>query len=144
MKSLFTLCCLLSATLIAQAQSTTEQAVVAAEKARFEAQVARNYDELEKYLSDDLVYVHSNGQVDNKQAFVQAQRDGKSVYTFIEVVEQKVRMYGKTALINGVINAKVKNAEGKINDLKLRYTDAYQKNGKQWQLVTWQSLRLTQ
>jgi ketosteroid isomerase-like protein len=129
---------------LVRAQSTDEQAVITAEKTRFEIQVAKNYDALEKLLSDDLVYVHSNGVVDSKESFLKSLRDGKSTYTFVEVIEQKVRVYGKTAIINGVANVKVANQEGKVNDMKLRYTDAYAKRGKQWQLVTWQSLRLTQ
>ncbi|TAH16054.1 MAG: nuclear transport factor 2 family protein, partial [Runella slithyformis] len=42
-------------------QPAVEQAVMNVEKQRFEAQVKKDYAALETLLSDDLVYVHSNG-----------------------------------------------------------------------------------
>lgn len=140
MKTIITLF-LLTLTSYGFAQTADEKAVMEAEKQRFEAQVARKYDVLEKVLADDLIYTHSSGNTDGKQSFIQSLREGKSLYDAIDVKEQKVRVYGKTAVVNGVAFMKV-TSNGQTNDLRLRYTDVYVKNGKQWQMVTWQSLRL--
>lgn len=128
----------------ARAQSADEKAVLAAEKTRFEAQVAKNFPVLEKVLADDLVYTHSNGNTDSKQSYIQAIKDGKSSYLNVDVKEQKVRLYGNMAIINGLADVKTSAADGKVNDMKLKYTDAYVKRNGQWQMVTWQSLRVTQ
>ncbi len=141
MKSLLTLF-LLGFALLARAQSADEQAVVTAEKQRFAAQVSRDYDALGQLLADDLVYTHSNGNTDNKQAYIQSIRDGKSVYEQIDVTEQKVRLYGDVAFINGVCLIKL-TTNGASTNLKLKYTDAYARRNGKWQLITWQSLRLT-
>ncbi len=141
MKLILTLALLLSLT-VAKAQSADEKAVAAAEKARFDAQVSKNADVLNQLLSDDMVYVHSNGNVDNKQTYIQSIKDGNSTYNSIDVQEQKIRLYGNTAIVNGVCYIKRPLVDGKNNDLKLRYTDAYVKKGKQWQMVTWQSFRM--
>lgn len=125
-----------------QAQSADEKAVVAAEKARFEAQVSKNIDALNQLLADDLVYVHSSGNVDTKQSYIQSIKEGNSTYNSIDVQEQKVRLYGKTAIINGICYIKRPAVDGKNNDLKLRYTDVYVKKGGRWQMVTWQSFRM--
>ena len=125
-----------------QAQSADEKAVVAAEKARFEAQVSKNTDALNQLLADDLVYVHSSGNVDTKQSYIQSIKEGNSTYNSIDVQEQKVRLYGKTAIINGICYIKRPVVDGKNNDLKLRYTDVYVKKGGRWQMVTWQSFRM--
>lgn len=125
-----------------QAQSADEKAVVAAEKARFEAQVSKNTDALNQLLADDLVYVHSSGNVDTKQSYIQSIKEGNSTYNSIDVQEQKVRLYGKTAIINGICYIKRPAVDGKNNDLKLRYTDVYVKKGGRWQMVTWQSFRM--
>ena len=125
-----------------QAQSADEKAVVAAEKARFEAQVSKNLDVLNQLLADDLVYVHSSGNVDTKQSYIQSIKEGNSTYNSIDVQEQKVRLYGKTAIINGICYIKRPAVDGKNNDLKLRYTDVYVKKGGRWQMVTWQSFRM--
>jgi len=57
------------------------------------------------------------------------------------VQEQNVRFYDKIAIVTGVCLVKAVSNGQNLN-LKLRYTDAYVRKGKQWQLVTWQSLRL--
>jgi ketosteroid isomerase-like protein len=141
MKLILTLTLLFTLSL-ANAQSADEKAVAAAEKARFEAQVSKNYDALNQILAEDLVYVHSNGNVDGKSSYIQSIKDGKSSYISIDPQEMKVRLYGNTAIINGVCAVKLGAADGKVNDIKLRYTDVYVKKDKQWQMVTWQSFRM--
>ncbi len=123
------------------AQSADEQALIATEKERFNAQITRDAAVLDKVLADDLVYTHSSGQVDSKQSFIQSIKDAKMVYEQINVEEQKIRLYGKIAVVNGVCTIKAIN-NGQPMNLKLRYTDAYKRKGKQWQLITWQSLRI--
>jgi ketosteroid isomerase-like protein len=140
MKSFFTFV-LVAFSLIVRAQSADEQAVIATEKQRFAAQVSRDYDALGKLLADDLVYTHSNGNTDNKQTYIQTIRDGKFRYEQIDVAEQRVRLYGDVALINGICQIKATN-NGEPTNLKLKYTDAYIRRHGQWQLITWQSLRL--
>lgn len=139
-RTLFYFLLLLSAP-FTYAQSADEKDVIQTEKQRFDAQVSRNYDVLEKVLANDLVYNHSNGNVDNKQSFIQSLRDGKFRYEQVDVSEQKVRLYGNTAIVNGFCTVKA-TSNGEPVVLKLRYTDAYVRSGKQWQLITWQSLRL--
>lgn len=145
MKSLLTLC-LLGMTQLLWAQSTAtlsadEKAVMATEKERFEAQVGKNYDVLDKVLADDLIYTHSNGNTDTKASYIQSIRDGKSKYDAIDIEELKVRVYGKTAVINGICMINATN-NGETIKTHLRYTDVYVRKGKQWQMVTWQSFRL--
>ena len=52
-----------------------------------------------------------------------------------------MRLYGSTAIVNGVCAVKI-TKNGETINMRLRYTDVYVRNGKQWQMVTWQSLRL--
>jgi len=121
--------------------SADGKAVLEIEKQRFAAQVSKNYDVLEKVLSNDLVYTHSNGNVDTKQSYIQSIRDGKSKYDSIDIEDMKVRVYGNTAIINGVCLFKATNNGEPINN-HLRYTDVYVRNGTQWQMVAWQSIKI--
>ncbi|UHG89856.1 nuclear transport factor 2 family protein [Spirosoma oryzicola] len=140
MKYALTLSFLLLIQLV-RAQSADEKAVLDAEKQRFDAQVSKNYAVLEKVLSNDLVYTHSHGGSDTKQSYIQSIRDGKSKYDAIDMEEHKVRIYGNTAVINGVCMVKAVS-NGETINTHLRYTDVYVRNGKQWQMVAWQSLKL--
>ncbi|MDB5242309.1 MAG: hypothetical protein JWP57_2934 [Spirosoma sp.] len=156
MKLLLTLCLVLSVLLArgqtavspsagastATAMSADEKSVADTERQRFEAQVSKNYDVLDKVLANDLTYTHSNGNRDSKQSYIQSIRDGKSKYDAIDVEEMKVRVYGNTAVINGVCMVKAIN-NGETANTHLRYTDVYVRKGNQWQMVAWQSLRMT-
>lgn len=122
-------------------RSGGEQAVIDTERQRFDAQVKQDYDVLDRVLANDLVYAHSNGKFDTKESYIQSIRDGKSIYDSIDILEQKVRIYGNTAIINGKILIKATN-NGETINTNLRYTDVYVRKGKQWQLVTWQSLKV--
>jgi hypothetical protein len=122
-------------------QSDGEKTVIEAEKQRFEAQMKKDYAMLDRVLADDLVYNHSNGNTDNKQSYIQSIRDGKSKYDSIESLEQKARVYGNTAIINGKILIKATN-NGETINTTLKYTDVYVRKGSQWQMVTWQSLKV--
>ena len=122
---------------VAKSANAAEKAVIDAEKQRFDAQVNKDYAVLDRVLADDMIYTHSHGGSDTKQSFVQSIRDGKSKYDGIDVEEQKVRVYGNSAVVNGVILIKSEPA-----NTRLRYTDVYIKKNGQWQMVAWQSLKV--
>ncbi|GAB2610355.1 hypothetical protein GCM10027035_03260 [Emticicia sediminis] len=127
---------------VALAQNTKE-VIETLERKRFEAQVSKDFDFLEKVFADDLVYTHSSGKQDDKQAYIQSIKDGKSVYDKIDVQELNVRVYGKAAVVVGKVAITQGIASGKPTILPLKYTVVYNQNGKKgWQLNTWQSLRL--
>ncbi|WP_128543014.1 nuclear transport factor 2 family protein [Larkinella soli] len=141
MKVFFACCLLFSASLVYGQTKSVENAVMELEKKRFDAQVSRNYEFLEKVLAEDLVYTHSNGHQDGKQSYIQSLREGKQSYEDVNVQEQKVRVYGNTAVVSGICQVRATN-NGETINTRLRYTDVYVKKGRQWQMVAWQSLRL--
>ncbi len=161
MKTILTLCCVLSlqlvwaqtspsavavspsaaATVAKSAPSADEKAVIETERQRFAAQVSKNYAVLDQILANDLVYTHSHGGTDSKQAYIQSIRDGKSKYDAIDALEQTVRIYGNTAVINGLCMVRA-TSNGETINTRLRYTDVYVRKGNQWQMVAWQSLKV--
>ncbi len=143
MKFLFLSLALISTLLTARAQSSAaETEVLNAEKARFAAQVKKDYPALDKLIGDDLYYQHSNGDLDTKASFIQGIKDGKRNYDDIKIEESKVRLYENTAIINAVCMYYRKDKDGTPNNLHLRYTDVWVKRKGGWQMVTWQSFKL--
>jgi len=65
-----------------QAQ-TNEQTVLDLSKKKFGWMIRMKYDSLQAALDDRLVFVHSNGWVENKQEFIQDIKSGKLRYTNI-------------------------------------------------------------
>jgi hypothetical protein len=124
------------------AQSALKTKVLDTEKERFAALVTKNYAALEKTLSDELVYIHSNGSMDTKASFIQSLKDGTRSYDDIKIEKADVRIYHrKTGIITGECTYFRKTKEGSDNNLLLRYTSVYVKKKKQWQQVSWQSFK---
>ncbi len=115
------------------------------EKKRFAAQVAKDGDYLNKIFADDLIYVHSSGKMDNKEAYVASVLNGTSVYSKIDIEAISVREYnkGQTAVVNGTVLITQPPVNDKPVLLHLRYLVVYTKDNKKgWQLNSWQSSRL--
>jgi hypothetical protein len=112
-----------------------------AERQRFAALTAQNLAALDPMLADELNYCHSNGQVENKQQFLETVRTGRIRYESIEVHEFQARLYGEVAIGTGYITVKG-SLGGQPMTLELRYTDAYAWRADHWQLTNWQSTRI--
>jgi len=132
---------LLATLLVACASSAPMQAVREVDQQRFRAMTANDVDSLATLLSEDLVYVHSDGMVESKGEFLQRLRSGALRYHSIEPMEVSVRSYGRAAVVTGRARIDVTNAAAR-RSLDMRYTAVYRSKGHRWQLVSWQSTRI--
>ncbi len=121
------------------AQSAADR-LLAAEQQRFNAMIKKDTRALEGMIEEGLVYIHSNGLIQDKAAFIGTIEKGTMVYETITVKERTPRIYGKTGVINGIVHVK-----GMLNgtpfDIDLRFTDVYTRK-KGWKMVSWQSLKI--
>lgn len=122
-------------TLLAQ-----EQAVFDAEAARFRAQVEKDGLALQTLLDDDLYYLHSNGLMESKQDFITSVNGGKIVYSEMTATDQSIRLYGKTAVLYGLVMV-AGEYQGEPFNIGLYYTSVYRKKRGKWLLVNWQSTK---
>jgi ketosteroid isomerase-like protein len=122
------------------AQSPVED-VKAAEKKRFEVTVKGDYKALDALLAEDLIYVHSNGNVDNEKTFLEGLTSGRSKYLSIEPLEMNARALGDFVFVDGRGKFQVQS-NGQVNDLLLTYLDVWVKRNGTWQMVHWHSARM--
>ena len=133
MKKYFVIALIL-ACFFAKAQSN-EQTVLDLSKNKFGWMIRMKYDSLLGALDDRLMFIHSNGWVENKQEFIQDIKSGKLRYTNIQVLEATARLYPSTAIVTGKGKFHV-TLEGNNLELTLSYTEVYvQKDGK-WLLAS--------
>ncbi len=123
------------------AQSKRADAVKAAEKAWAESTVKNDKAALEKVLSDDLAYIHSTGDIDNKKAFI-SNLDGARKYTKLDHENIEVREYGNTAVVMATANLATSMKGAPPNPAHLRMLHVWVLRNGNWQLVAHQSLRL--
>lgn len=122
---------------VSQAQQTsgaTEKAVAVLEHQWLQSQKTNNPDLLAPLLADKFVATGSDGKVSDKAA---ALADAKATtWTSAEYLDEKVTVFGNTAIATGEFKGKGTDA-GKPIDEHDRYTDVWVKmpNGK-WQCVS--------
>ena len=116
-------------------------AVKAAEGTRFQANIDADAKVLGQVLADDLEYVHSNGELNSKQEFIDSLTSGKRDYVSTTFDIQSVRFIGDVAILRGT--AKVTVADnGQSRDLDIGYTDIWVWKDKRWQMTAWRSARM--
>lgn len=113
---------------------------LAAEDQRYAAQLQSDVGVLERLLADDLVYIHSNAQVDSKQAFIDSLRSGAVKYLSMKRSDTRVRTFGCVAVITGLANYEV-HFNGKDLSVELRFHSVWARRDGRLQFISWQSTR---
>ena len=75
--------------------------VLAAEDARFAAMIGTDATRLRSWLADDLQYVHSTGDVESRQQFVDSIVSGERRYSVTPVEREVIMLGDQSALVRG-------------------------------------------
>lgn len=112
-----------------------------AEAARIQALLTRDFAALERILSDDLTYTHSNAKVDDKVAYLEPFKSGRTRYVRLEPSEVVARVYRDAAVLTGRMLS-VAMVTGTESRTDLRFTSVWVHRDERWQMVAWHSARL--
>ena len=94
---------------------------------------------LQKYLADDLVYTHGGGQTQTKAEYIASVLSGPSHYKAMEPSDTRVRIYGKTAVLWGLVDV----TPGKGETYRTRTLEVYTQNpAGLWQMSQKESVRV--
>lgn len=94
---------------------------------------------LEKYLADDLIYTHGGGQKQTKKEYIASVLSGPSHYKAMEPTDTRVRIYGKTAVLWGLVDV----TPGKGETYRTRTLEVYTQNAAgAWQMTQKESVRV--
>ena len=94
---------------------------------------------LEKYLADDLVYTHGGGQKQTKAEYIASVLSGPSHYKAMVPSDTRVRMYGKLAVLWGLVDV----TPGKGETYRTRTLEVYSQHANgTWQMVQKESVRV--
>ncbi|HAD14302.1 MAG TPA: nuclear transport factor 2 family protein [Saprospirales bacterium] len=123
------------------AQNPLIASVLDFEQKRFDAMTRADTAFLSPMLGNDLVYIHSNALEEDKQEHLGAIASRNLVYKTMNREQAVVRIFGKTAVINGVVSVQG-ILKGNDFAVRLLYTAVYRKKGRSWLLVNWQSTKI--
>ena len=118
----------------------TVDEALAAEDARFKAQMGGDGKAMEKLFGDDLVYIHSSTVQDTKKSFIESITSGNVKYRSMSRGESKVRTYGAVAIVSGSAKFEV-TVKGENRTLDLLYHAIWAKRASGPQFISWQATK---
>jgi ketosteroid isomerase-like protein len=113
------------------------QAVIEASKGWRNAAIQKDAAGLQRYLADDMIYNHSDGHAQTKSEYIAAVVKSGRYESFTDS-ETKIRVYGKTAVLNGLVEVKQLNQPA----YRVHTLEVYVENNGQWQMAAHQSVRI--
>ena len=123
----------------AQKASPTDTATVAALDTQYQAAVkANDAATMDRILADDFVLVTGRGQTFTKADLIRDARNKTSVYEHQEELEQKVRVWGDTAVVTALLWIKGTSGD-KPFERRLWFSDTYVRTPKGWRYVLGQA-----
>ena len=125
-----------------KAQPDQEQAVAAAVEEFKTAIVDADRASLESLLSDDLVFAHSGGKIQNKQECIdEIVSLTPNDYTMVDISNQMIKVSGNSAVVHHTYAADF-TSNGKEGSLKIGVMLVWQNVNGEWKLLARQAFRL--
>lgn len=108
---------------------------------KFDWLIEKQADSLQRYLDDNLLYIHSNGVVESKDDVIQNVLEGTIVYYEAELTDILVRSEQNTAILTAQCHI---HAAMNENTLKttLFITEVYVFKDEVWKLISRHASRL--
>ena len=137
MRLFFLLALTLAAAAPALARGHDEASLLAAEDARFAAQVPHDGAAIAAGLGDELVYSHGNGRRQSRADYLAALAGGGLDYRRIVAADRIVHLYGDVGTTRAILTMQVGERQ-----IRCSVAGVYVWRGRRWQLVSWQTTPL--
>jgi ketosteroid isomerase-like protein len=103
-----------------------------------QAAVKQDASGLRRYMAEDLQYAHAGGKTQTRDEYIAAVVTGPSHYESFTFSDVKVKVYGKVAVLTGLVDVKMAGQDA----FRVRTLQVYTENNGQWQMSAHQSTRL--
>ena len=121
----------------------TEADVVAAVNQLLNVMVNVDESVLQSIISDELVYGHSGGKVQNKAEFIAEMLAGDPfTYPSVETFEQTIQLAGDAAVVRHIFAAETINLAGEAGSLRVGIMQVWKLQDGQLKLLARQAYRL--
>jgi hypothetical protein len=116
---------------------------LAAEDARYAAQMGNDFGALQNLIGSDLVYIHSSAVVDTKASYIESMKSGTVKYRVMRRSDVTVRTYGCIAIISGLGNFDV-TVKGQEMAVEIRFHSIWAKRDRGLEFISWEATRTPQ
>lgn len=118
-----------------------EQAILALEQQRCQAELDGDSATQERLLDDSLLHVHTSGRIDGKAALIEARKKVK--FHQLTRRDLKVRIAGDLAVLTGGMHFRVQAlGSDRIIDSHVFVTQVLARHGEDWRFILYQATSL--
>jgi Domain of unknown function (DUF4440) len=136
MNRLFVLFVVIAGSLLAADPSDSVQAAALGWR---QGAIKQDKAALERFLSDELTYTHGGGKRQSKAEYIADVTKGPSHYIAFNESGTNIRVYGKVAVLTGLVDV----TPGRGEPYRVRTLEVYVENNGQWQMAQKESVRVS-
>ena len=123
-----------SPTLERDQRMTAEEELLKLEKEFTDAIVRNDLESIGRLVTDDWIIIDPKGEIVDRARFFEVIKSGTLTHEMMESQDFRVRVYGDSAVVTGVVRTKGKFM-GQEFSTQERATDVFVKREGQWQCV---------
>ena len=132
---------LFTVSVAARAAESAVEIVLRADAVRLKAMGASDGAALAKILSDEVVFIHSDGRLESKGDYIKNLTAGDTAYSDLKTAEVQARQIATDVIVLAGAQEMRKKLGPEWSDLKLRFMSVWRNENGTWRMVAWQSLR---
>jgi hypothetical protein len=125
----------------AQAAESPVETVLKADQARLSAMMAGNGAVLDRLMSAELVFVHSDGRIETKADYVKNMLAGDTAYADAKTSDVRTMEPAPGVVILIGAQQMRKRLGPTWSEIKLKFIAVWRDEGGTWRMVAWQSMR---
>lgn len=122
-------------------ESPDVAAVLRADASRLAAMMAGDGAALGRVLSDELVFVHSDGRIESKADYVRNLMAGDTAYTNARTSELRTQQPSSDVVVLIGRQDMRKRLGATWSEITLRFLSVWRQEAGTWRMVAWQSMR---
>jgi len=96
---------------------------------------------LAKILSDEVVFIHSDGRSESKADYVRNLTAGDTAYSDLKTADVNARQIAVDVIVLAGAQEMKKKLGPTWSEIKLRFISVWRNEGGTWRMVAWQSMR---
>lgn len=125
----------------ARAADSPVEIVLRADAARLVAMGKADGAALAKILSDEVIFIHSDGRSESKADYIKNMTAGDTAYSDLKTAGVQARQIAADVIVLAGAQEMKKKLGPEWSEIKLRFMSVWRNEGGTWRMVAWQSLR---
>ncbi len=127
--------------IVAQAAESPVDMVLKADAARLAAMGKNDGPALAQILSDEMIFIHSDGRSESKADYLRNMTVGDTAYTDLKSADLKARQIAADVIVLTGAQEMKKKLGPAWSEVKLRFLSVWRNEAGTWRMIAWQSMR---